>query len=38
MNAIWGIVYDYKTEKLYNYPCCPECREPIEVLRLINKK
>lgn len=27
--AVWATDYDYRTDKCYQRPCCPECREPI---------
>lgn len=29
MKAIWGLDYDFRTDKNYKRPCCPECEEPI---------
>lgn len=29
MKAVWVIDYDYRKDKCYNAPGCPECREPI---------
>lgn len=29
MKAIWGMDYDYKTDKCFNRPMCPECDAPI---------
>lgn len=27
--AIWGMNYDYRTDKIYKTPCCPDCEESI---------
>ena len=29
MNAVWLTDYDWRTDKNYDCPCCPECQEPI---------
>lgn len=29
MEAVWGVDYDIHSDKCYQCPCCPECREPI---------
>lgn len=29
MDAIWYQDYDYRTDKIYKCPCCPDCYEPI---------
>lgn len=29
MTAIWGIDYDFRSDKCYKVPSCPECEEPI---------
>lgn len=29
MKAVWVIDYDFRADKCYNAPGCPECREPI---------
>ena len=29
MNAVWLTDYDWRTDKNYYCPCCPECKEPI---------
>lgn len=29
MKAIWGSDYDFRNDKIYRCPCCPECNEPI---------
>lgn len=29
MKAIWGSDYDYKEDKIFDCPCCPNCEEPI---------
>lgn len=29
MKAKWGIDYDYKTDKCFKRPVCPECETPI---------
>lgn len=29
MEAIWGLDYDFHTDKCFNRPSCPECKEPI---------
>lgn len=29
MKAIWGSDYDMHTDKCYECPCCPKCKEPI---------
>jgi hypothetical protein len=29
MKAIWGLDYDYRTDKCYKRPMCPECDAPI---------
>ena len=29
MNAVWLIDYDYRADKCYDCPCCPECQHPI---------
>ena len=28
-NAVWGEDYDWRTDKIYKCPCCPECEEQI---------
>ena len=29
MKAIWGLDYDFREDKCYERPSCPECAEPI---------
>ena len=29
MKAIWGMDYDYRTDRCYNRPMCPECDAPV---------
>ena len=29
MVAVWGMDYDYRTDKCYDRPMCPECNAPV---------
>lgn len=29
MKAVWGLDYDYRTDKNFHRPSCPECNAPV---------
>ena len=33
MKAVWGLDYDYRTDKCFNRPICPECDAPVVKFR-----